>query len=33
MDPAANKIRAQEGVSLERLVDHDALPELSLIHI
>src|SRR5208283_1598853 len=27
MDPAANKIRAQEGVSLERLVDHDALPE------
>ena len=27
MDPAANKIRAQEGGSLERLVDHDALPE------
>ncbi|HTO78293.1 MAG TPA: SagB/ThcOx family dehydrogenase [Methylocystis sp.] len=26
MDPAANKIRAKEAESLERLLDHDALP-------
>jgi SagB-type dehydrogenase family enzyme len=27
MDPAANKIRAKEAESLERRLDHDALPE------
>jgi SagB-type dehydrogenase family enzyme len=27
MDPAANKIRAQEAEGLDRLLDHDALPE------